>query len=69
VEQQIRRLADQSVTVIGHGGDHRLDRLLAELLRDLGDALGLKPGDVAGLGIGDAEARGDGGFELGEGIG
>src|SRR2546429_151277 len=41
--QQVRRLAREARPVLGGGGDHCLDRLLADLLGDLGHPVSEKP--------------------------
>src|SRR5437773_443267 len=41
--QQVRRLARQARPVLAGGGDHRLDRLLADLLGDLGHPVSEQP--------------------------
>src|SRR6185369_17076218 len=53
--------------IAGQGGDDRLHRLLAQLLRDLGPALGGQLGDIGRRGIGRA-AGADGFLESGERI-
>src|SRR5438876_1172074 len=41
--QQVRRLAREARPVLAGGGDHRLDRLLADLLGDLGHPVSQQP--------------------------
>src|SRR5256714_10690953 len=41
--QQVRRLAREARPVLAGGGDHRLDRLLADLLGDLGHPVSEQP--------------------------
>ena len=67
MEQQIGRLAHQFGLVSGKGCDHRFGRFLAQLLRDLFDALGMEVRDIACLRRGIA-ARGNRGFEAGESV-
>ena len=65
MEQHIGAFGNQFLPTAGERGDHRFGRFLAQLLRDLGNTLGIELRDIAAFRRSVA-SRGDNLFQSGQ---